>query len=334
MNTRAVRAAVAGVVVALLTLVAPLAARAAGSDLGASFSRDDGAVTARGQLTSDGAPLPDEPLFLFLDGDEVASGKTGGDGTYTLSLSIPGQLDTGAHRVELHFSGNGEAEPTSAEYRFEIERQPRVPRLRAEAPETATNGEVITVSGTLRTEDGKGVARAGIALYDGGGEAEESYTLTTSNGGFETFYTIPEAQPDGELTLRVAFAGADGLAAASTNLRIEVEFTDIAPEPEEPSEEASPSPSPEPAEASPSATSVPSPSAAPTAAPRAGGGSLGWYLVGLAAVGTVIVGAAAAFIIRARAHDRAVVDDEDSDGLGVFDDEPEIQIGRRGLPPE
>ena len=340
MEVTTARTAFAAVLGALFFLIGPLTARAAGSDLDATFSRDNGKVTARGQLSSDGAPLPGEPLLLFLDGDEVASGNTGNGGTYALSLRIPDQLDPGTHRVELHFAGNETAEPARADYQFEVEaepepeRQPRVLRLRAEAPKAATNGEVITLAGSLRTEDGKAVARAGIALYDDGGEAEESYTLTNSNGHFETFYAIPEAQPDGALILRLAFRGTDALAAASTNVRIEIEFTDVAPEPTDPAEEVSPSPSPESEEPSPSAPAPsPSPSAAPIEAPGANDGSLGWYLLALGAVGTLVVGAAAAVIVRARIRERPVIDD-DSAGPGVFDDEPEAQIGRHGLPPE
>ena len=169
----------------------------------------------------------------------------------------------GTHRVELHFLGNGEADPASAAYQFTIARQTQALHLRVEAPETASNGEVVTLAGSLKTEGGKGVAGAGISVRDAGGDVDESYTLTNSNGYFETFYTIPEAQPDGEFALTLSFRGTDSLKAASTTVRMEIEFTDVAPEPTDPAEE-SPSPSPEPTEdASPSpspASPLPSPS--------------------------------------------------------------------------
>lgn len=337
MRARTARGALTAVLAAILLLADPLLARAAASTLDVSFALNDETVTARGSLSSNGAALAHEPILMFLDGTEVASANTGGDGTFTLSLPVPSDIQPGTHRVELHFSGSGDAEPTSADYQFTIARRVQQLRLRVEAPETANNGEVITLAGSLQTVDGKGVASAGISVRDDGGEVEESYTLTNSNGYFETFYTIPEAQPDGPFTLELSFRGTETLEAASTTVRMEIEFTDVAPEPTEPSEELSPSPSPEPTEdASPSpspASPAPSPSAAsPSEGSDQAGSSLGWYILALAAVGTVVVGAAAALIIRGRIRSRH--SDEESEGLDMFDDETQAPVGRRGLPPQ
>ena len=253
----------------------------------------------------------------------MASAPTRRNGAFTINLPVPADIEPGTHRVELHFLGNGEADPASAAYQFTIARQTQALRLRVEAPETASNGEVVTLAGSLKTEGGKGVAGAGISVRDAGGDVDESYTLTNSNGYFETFYTIPEAQPDGEFALTLSFRGTDSLKAASTTVRMEIEFTDVAPEPTDPAEE-SPSPSPEPTE-----DASPSPS---QEAPGQPGGSLGWYILALAAVGTVVVGAATALIVRGRIRSRHA--DEDSEGLAMFADEPEAPVGRRGLPPQ
>jgi phage baseplate assembly protein gpV len=337
MRPRTARGALVAALAALLLAAVPLLARAAASTLDATFAFNDDTVTVRGSLTSAGAPLAGEELQLYLDGDEVASAPTRRNGAFTINLPVPADIEPGTHRVELHFLGNGEADPASAAYQFTIARQTQALRLRVEAPETASNGEVVTLAGSLKTEGGKGVAGAGISVRDAGGDVDESYTLTNSNGYFETFYTIPEAQPDGEFALTLSFRGTDSLKAASTTVRMEIEFTDVAPEPTDPAEE-SPSPSPEPTEdASPSpspASPLPSPSAASPAqeAPGQPGGSLGWYILALAAVGTVVVGAATALIVRGRIRSRHA--DEDSEGLAMFADEPEAPVGPRGLPPQ
>lgn len=337
MRPRTARGALVAALAALLLAAVPLSARAAASTLDATFAFNDDTVTVRGSLTSAGAPLAGEELQLYLDGDEVASAPTRRNGAFTINLPVPADIEPGTHRVELHFLGNGEADPASAAYQFTIARQTQALHLRVEAPETASNGEVVTLAGSLKTEGGKGVAGAGISVRDAGGDVDESYTLTNSNGYFETFYTIPEAQPDGEFALTLSFRGTDSLKAASTTVRMEIEFTDVAPEPTDPAEE-SPSPSPEPTEdASPSpspASPLPSPSAASPAqeAPGQPGGSLGWYILALAAVGTVVVGAATALIVRGRIRSRHA--DEDSEGLAMFADEPEAPVGRRGLPPQ
>jgi phage baseplate assembly protein gpV len=337
MRPRTARGALVAALAALLLAAVPLLARAAASTLDATFAFNDDTVTVRGSLTSAGAPLAGEELQLYLDGDEVASAPTRRNGAFTINLPVPADIEPGTHRVELHFLGNGEADPASAAYQFTIARQTQALHLRVEAPETASNGEVVTLAGSLKTEGGKGVAGAGISVRDAGGDVDESYTLTNSNGYFETFYTIPEAQPDGEFALTLSFRGTDSLKAASTTVRMEIEFTDVAPEPTDPAEE-SPSPSPEPTEdASPSpspASPLPSPSAASPAqeAPGQPGGSLGWYILALAAVGTVVVGAATALIVRGRIRSRHA--DEDSEGLAMFADEPEAPVGRRGLPPQ
>ena len=337
MRPRTARGALVAALAALLLAAVPLLARAAASTLDATFAFNDDTVTVRGSLTSAGTPLAGEELQLYLDGDEVASAPTRRNGAFTINLPVPADIEPGTHRVELHFLGNGEADPASAAYQFTIARQAQALHLRVEAPETASNGEVVTLAGSLKTEGGKGVAGAGISVRDAGGDVDESYTLTNSNGYFETFYTIPEAQPDGEFALTLSFRGTDSLKAASTTVRMEIEFTDVAPEPTDPAEE-SPSPSPEPTEdASPSpspASPLPSPSAASPAqeAPGQPGGSLGWYILALAAVGTVVVGAATALIVRGRIRSRHA--DEDSEGLAMFADEPEAPVGRRGLPPQ
>lgn len=323
MRPRTARGALVAALAALLLAAVPLSARAAASTLDATFAFNDDTVTVRGSLTSAGAPLAGEELQLYLDGDEVASAPTRRNGAFTINLPVPADIEPGTHRVELHFLGNGEADPASAAYQFTIARQTQALRLRVEAPETASNGEVVTLAGSLKTEGGKGVAGAGISVRDAGGDVDESYTLTNSNGYFETFYTIPEAQPDGEFALTLSFRGTDSLKAASTTVRMEIEFTDVAPEPTDPAEE-SPSPSPEPTE-----DASPSPA---QEAPGQPGGSLGWYILALAAVGTVVVGAATALIVRGRIRRRHA--DEDSEGLAMFADEPEAPVGRRGLPPQ
>lgn len=323
MRPRTARGALVAALAALLLAAVPLSARAAASTLDATFAFNDDTVTVRGSLTSAGTPLAGEELQLYLDGDEVASAPTRRNGAFTINLPVPADIEPGTHRVELHFLGNGEADPASAAYQFTIARQTQALRLRVEAPETASNGEVVTLAGSLKTEGGKGVAGAGISVRDAGGDVDESYTLTNSNGYFETFYTIPEAQPDGEFALTLSFRGTDSLKAASTTVRMEIEFTDVAPEPTDPAEE-SPSPSPEPTE-----DASPSPA---QEAPGQPGGSLGWYILALAAVGTVVVGAATALIVRGRIRSRHA--DEDSEGLAMFADEPEAPVGRRGLPPQ
>ncbi|MFT3888039.1 MAG: hypothetical protein QM713_07755 [Arachnia sp.] len=321
MGAGVARGALTVVVLTFFLLATALPAHAASSDLGASFGFDGSRLTATGRLTSDGAPLGGQVVRLSVDGTEVANGTTEENGDFGLGTTV-GDATAGSHRAELRFEGADGVDAASATYTFQVERRPQKLQLRVEGPETASNGEVVTLSGSLRTESGTGIANAGISVADRGGEAEDSYTLTNSNGFFETVYTIPEAQPDGPFTLTVSFPGTDQLEAASDTVTIQVDYSEV--QPDDPEEDVSPSPT---ASATSSAAPTPTPtaSATPSSEPSPDDGaarSMGWYVVALAAVGLLVVVATAVLILRARTHG-APPEVETTEGLEMFTEDPD-----------
>ncbi|MHA6526021.1 transthyretin-like family protein [Tessaracoccus sp. G1721] len=110
----AVRTALAATLVAALALIAA-PAHAAPSTLKAAFDYDGSEVRISGTLTSDGDPVKREKVVASLDGREMDSDKTDGDGEFSMSFDIPSDLPAGKHVVAVEFGGSRGADPASAQ---------------------------------------------------------------------------------------------------------------------------------------------------------------------------------------------------------------------------
>lgn len=359
MLATAVRTTLAAILVAMVALIAA-PAHAAASAIDATFTVSEGQVRIVGTLTSEGDAVKRERVVATLDGAETASASTLGNGGFELSFALPADLSAGDHVVAVRFAGAAKVDPSRSQITITVagssdggggggsadpgsddggstdddaakphtDKAPATPKeappaaltLTATSTEEALNGSVVDVTGTLVTADGTGIADAGISVADAGGEVEDSFTLTTSTGSFQTLYAIPADQPTGDLTLTISFPGTARLAAASTQLTIAVEHTEVATA--TPSPSASPSPT-----ASPSATADGSSTASPaatggtTATPDSGvGTAMTWFLAASVVAGGGALLTLAVLVFRG-SRGAALLPDEEGNAIDFLDDE-------------
>lgn len=352
----AVRAALAATLVAALALIAA-PAHAAPSTLEAAFAVEGGEVRISGSLTSQGEPVKREDVIATLDGREMDSDRTDGDGEFRLSFDLPSDL-AGKHVVAVEFGGSRGADPASAQTTITVgspeapededdgdtggndnggsgattkppkpapeeddePAQPTALTLTAEAAETAFNGSVVRILGQLTGPSGAGVGNAGITVSDAAGEVEESFTVTTSTGSYEALYAVPEGQPAGTLTLTLSFGGTTGLKPASTQVSIAVEHTVVPTATPSPTPTATPTPAATP---TPSASASPSADAGTTPATPAEDltGPVSWFLLTSVVVGGSALLATAFLVFRSTRASRLLP--EEAGDIAFLDDEPE-----------
>lgn len=122
------------------------------------------------------------------------------------------------------------------------------------------NGSLVTISGSLKNGDGKGIGDAGIVISDSRGEVDDSYTITNADGAFSTLYEIP-GDASGAHQVKVTFPGGEGLPATSAELNFTVEKVEV--QTAEPTLSPSPSTTAAPSD-TPTATPTPSARTSPT----------------------------------------------------------------------
>ena len=348
----AVRTALAATLVAAIALIAA-PAHAAPSTLKAVFDFDSSEVRISGTLTSDGDPVKREKVVASLDGREMDSDKTDGDGEFGMSFDIPSSLPAGKHVVSVDFGGSRGADPASAQTTITVNApnapvdddkadggggsdtaapskpapdeedkpaQPTALTLTAEAPGMAVNGSLVRILGRLTSPSGGGIGNAGITVSDAGGEVEESFTVTTSSGAYEALYAVPEAQPAGTLTVTLTFAGASGLKPASAQVSIAVEHTVVPTATPSTAPTATPTPSATltataPASASPSADA----GTTPATPPEDLAGPVSWFLLASVVVGGSALLATAFLVFRSVRGSQLLP--EEAGGLAFLDDD-------------
>lgn len=343
---------VAALLLVLSTYFAPSAV-ADETRLDVSVASSPTLVSISGTLLADGKPLKRRDVTALIDGTEVGSAQTRGNGTFTIAAEFSKALKPGSHSVTVRFGGGKGADPASTMVNFQIGAaagnepdavEPVKPPVAAElklsvrGPADAINSEVVELSGTLADASGRGVRGAGISLHDAAGEVADAYAVTDAKGSFSTWYTVPDDQPEGDLKLSLLATGA-GTARAS--ITIPITRTEL---------EKSPSPTPTPtASPTPTVTPTPTPTAMPTPTPTPTGeastgvsievdtrsgpiSALFGATLGVAVLATISLGALAARLRRRRAvHDAA-------GSLEFFADEdeaptlPTAGTPRRGLP--
>lgn len=350
-RTRA-HAALAVMLLAVL-MALPLTADAASASINARFDISSRQVSIKGVLTLDGRGLQRERVVATLDGEPRDDETTKGNGEFSMSFDLPNDLSAGTHEVAVVFGGSSAADGARASTTFTVTgnpgdwvtadpapsastdkpsdkptaQAPAASTLTATADGNAFNGGLVTLNGSLTTGSG-GIGNAGISVADRGGEVDESFTVTGSDGSFTTYYSVPEDAPDGNLTLTLSFDGTSTIAAASTQVSISITHTELVSSTPSESPSASPSPSATPTSATQTATPSPSPTAV-AAEPANPGGSLATgFLIAVASVGALGIITAAALVYRGVHGSGAEVDEERS--LDMFDDGEPPVAPRRG----
>ena len=166
-----------GDVVGRASIAVDVLATTASLDLPATPVYGD-AVSATGSVVTDGDGVPDGPVRLVLDGDEVGA-PTALDARGGVSYASLGELDAGLHTVRLEYDGSGGFGPSTATGAFVVAKAPTITTLDVSAGALAAEvdgGETSSPTGTVRfLIDGTVV---GTAPVDGDGVA--SYTGDTT----------------------------------------------------------------------------------------------------------------------------------------------------------
>ena len=243
----------------------PASLASADARIDATFRVSDAQVAISGRLLDGADGIGPHVLLIGLDDVEVGRTTTSGSGDFSAAVPLPAGL-SGRHVVSVYFAGTEALPPVDARHSFEVARGPVQTTLKASGPAEAINGDVITISGSLTTAAGAGVAGAGIAISDPSGNVPDSYTVSGGDGAFSTLYAVPEDQAEGSLTVTVTYAGATGFATSSGSVKLAVRRMDV--QTPSPSPTASPTPSASvSASATASAPAIGSPSLSPTAPP-------------------------------------------------------------------
>lgn len=352
MRRRSIRLGFLGAfLIALSALLAPVATaddvRLEISSVSASATQ----VTVTGTLMDGDKPVKQQEVIAHVDGAEVGRSGTRGNGAFTISANLGTPLAPGRHTVMVRFNGRGQAGPAATASDFIIggdegdapQAAPEVPvadesstpaapatsappaptfTITVGGPEDAHNGEVVELSGKVVDGEGNPAAGVGVSVGDESGEVADSYTLTNDSGGFSTWYSIPEDQPDGELRLTVQVDGSD----ASSRLSIPISFMELEEEQasEPPAESAEPTPTADsepqaPAASRSSTEEAEAPAASGTVEAQAGAGPMTVFfaaLIGVSAVAVVVLTvmvARAVFGRRRRGFSvaLAILDDEE-----------------------
>lgn len=188
--------------------------------------------------------------------------------------------------------------------------------LTATGPESAGNGDDALIVGTLLDNEGDGVPGVELGLLDADGVLTEAVAMTDAAGGFSLTYAVPDAQPDGPLTLTIEFDGAGTYAPAQSTVTIPVTFRPL------PSPTASPSPTQTATDATATATAA---SATPTAerdtttAVEDEGNPWLGLTIALVVLGGLAIIAAAALLLRGGTRRRPP--HTDAEGLSFIDEE-------------
>ncbi len=354
MRRRSIRLGFLGAfLIALSALLAPVAtADDVRLEIG-SVSATATQVTVTGTLMDGDKPVKQQEVIAHVDGAEVGRSGTRGNGAFTISANLGTPLAPGRHTVMVRFNGRGQAGPAATASDFPIggdegdapKAGPEVPvadessapaapatsappaptfTITVGGPKDAHNGEVVELSGKVVDGEGNPAAGVGVSVGDESGEVADSYTLTNDSGGFSTWYSIPEDQPDGELRLTVQVDGSD----ASSRLSIPISFMELeekqATEP--PAESAEPTPTADSEPQSPSASrssteEAEAPAASGTVEAQAGAGPMTLFfaaLIGVSAVAVVVLTvmvARAVFGRRRRGSSEALAILDDEEGL-------------------
>ena len=340
------RAALSALLVGLMTLL-PLPAMA---DVGVQFevSAVGSRVVVSGNLSGDDALIRRRTAIASVNGTEIGRARTKNNGRFTIEADV--QLTPGRHTATVGIEGEpalgavdfivGDPDGANRPSGVTPTQPPTAAKVKltASGPESAVNGEMITIAGKV-TAGGKALSGAGIAIADAFGEVPDSFSISAHDGRFQTLYLVPEQQPEGNVTLTVSFEGANGFTSASTQVSFTVIFLD------DPVDEPSPAPSPTPTPSlTPTAEPSPTPlaSAPSTEAPEDQGADpvpadpdpMPWAMLAIGAAGAL--GTAGAVVVAARRgsrrHRREHAFEHGEGGLDFLDDPDDRTGGARPGP--
>ncbi len=157
------------------------------------------AVDITGNLSTN-PPIPGRTINVSVDGTNVGSAVTNGDGNYTLNYAIPADTAVGAHAIQADFAGDGSYNPSSANGTLTVMSDTTV----TVAPATGKPGQSVALSATL-TANNTGGPLSGKTLDFSVDGTSVGSGVTDPTGTATANYTVDDAATS--RTITAAFAG-------------------------------------------------------------------------------------------------------------------------------
>lgn len=206
-------------------------------------------IIVTGTLTTASGPVAEAEIFGEVAGQWYYV-FSNANGEFIMYLERP-DGDAQSYEVLLLFEGNeaaaateleltvGSSTPSQPEQRPDIE----LTISASLAAEHARPDHVVQINGTVADVNGAVYGGIQVNAEFNGRVHEESTTFTDDDGDFLTFVQIPPDEPEGQVSITLTTAPADGFTSASLNLTLT-----IRPPLEVPQHTTAPEGEPEPAE--------------------------------------------------------------------------------------
>lgn len=175
-----------------------------------------GQVNATGVLSdAAGQGVGNGQLMVSVGGQAVHTANTGADGAFSMQFNLPADKIVGPQDLVISYAGDGAHGASSHTSRIEFPAQGST-AVTLEIGSTNVNpGDVVNVSGNVKTATGGAVAGATVTFAFEGTQLPESTVVTDAGGNFSTHAEIPGTAAIGSGKLVATFAGGGNLSAGS-----------------------------------------------------------------------------------------------------------------------
>jgi len=173
-------------------------------------------VSISGRASANGTPVPGARVRVTLGGEPVGTAVTGPNGTYQLTVSLPKSVPAGEATIQsVIVPSDAAVRSNAAKAAIQVEETNVVLTVNV----TQQSGSTVTLSGSLKTADGRAVAGESVELrLDGTTVA----TVTTrADGTFERSVSLEDSL-SGTVTVRAIYdQPSTNLAKATAQTQFE-----------------------------------------------------------------------------------------------------------------
>ncbi len=155
-------------------------------------------ITIEGILTGEGNTLSGKTIILTVNGEEVGSTSTDGNGAYSFTYDVT-SFDSFTIMTTFDNEGDFNYQPaTSEEKTVNVNKRETTLTVEVDDSTTIYPGDIVTITGTLEDKDGYIDGQVTIDIGD------FSDTITITGGEFTYIYTVESA---GSYEVKVTYGG-------------------------------------------------------------------------------------------------------------------------------
>jgi hypothetical protein len=172
----------------------------------------NGSTPVSGTLTNTytGQPVPNEPVTITVNGTQSCIATTNAQGVATCDITP--KEPTGTYSLSASFPGDNNSQPqlVSSQESSTFTVTPAPTSVTYTGPTTLTNGQPVTLSGTLTTSEpapGTDVAGETVTFTIGSGSTAQSCSGTTNASGVASCTVADVNQSSGTVPVSTTFAG-------------------------------------------------------------------------------------------------------------------------------